>query len=143
LAKRSAEALQVNTGSSLETRRRQFAEKDRSKIKDDRLRIKAKLLTKRPLPGSNFGKKKTWTEMALLGNEIAKQKRFVPVRTLLAQAGKSIQALKPCFMMSPLSLAKFVSSETLEFDLLVIDEASQMRPEDAIGGMLRQTSGGR
>ena len=137
LAKKSAGALQDNTGSSLETRRKQFAEKDRSKIKDDRLRIKAKLLTKRPLPGSNFGKKKTWTEMALLGNEIAKQKRFVPVRTLLAQAGKSIQALKPCFMMSPLSLAKFMKAGSLSFDILVIDEASQMRPEDALGAMLR------
>jgi very-short-patch-repair endonuclease len=137
LAKRSAGALQDNTGSSLETRRRQFAEKDRSKIKDDRLRIKAKLLTKRPLPGSNFGQRKTWTEMALLGNEIAKQKRFVPVRTLLALAGKSIQALKPCFMMSPLSLAKFMKAGSLSFDILVIDEASQMRPEDALGAMLR------
>jgi very-short-patch-repair endonuclease len=137
LARRSADALQVNTGSSLEARRKQFAEKDRSKIKDDRLRIKAKLLTRRPLPGSNFGKKKTWTEMALLGNEIAKQKRFVPVRTLLAQAGKSIQALKPCFMMSPLSLAKFMKAGSLSFDILVIDEASQMRPEDALGAMLR------
>jgi very-short-patch-repair endonuclease len=137
LAKRSADALQVNTGVSLETRRKQFAEKDRAKIKDDRLRIKAKLLTKRPLPGSNFGKKKTWTEMALLGNEIAKQKRFVPVRTLLAQAGKSIQALKPCFMMSPLSLAKFMKAGGLNFDILVIDEASQMRPEDALGALLR------
>ncbi len=137
LAKRSAEALQDNTGSSLEARRKQFAEKDRSKIRDDRLRIKAKLLTKRPLPGSNFGQRKTWTEMALLGNEIAKQKRFVPVRTLLAQAGKSIQALKPCFMMSPLSLAKFMKAGSLSFDILVIDEASQMRPEDALGAMLR------
>lgn len=137
LAKRSAEALQYNTGSSLETRRKQFAEKDRSKIKDDRLRIKAKLLTKRPLPGSSLGMRKTWTEMALLGNELAKQKRFVPVRTLLAQAGKSIQALKPCFMMSPLSLAKFMKAGSLSFDILVIDEASQMRPEDALGAMLR------
>ena len=134
---RLAGALQDNTGSSLETRRKQFAEKDRSKIKDDRLRIKAKLLTNRPLPGSNFGKKKTWTEMALLGNEIAKQKRFVPVRTLLAQAGRSIQALKPCFMMSPLSLAKFMKAGSLSFDILVIDEASQMRPQDALGAMLR------
>jgi very-short-patch-repair endonuclease len=137
LAKRSAGALQDNTGSSLETRRKQFAEKDRSKIRDDRLRIKAKLLTKTPLPGSNFGQRKAWTEMALLGNEIAKQKRFVPVRTLLAQAGKSIQALKPCFMMSPLSLAKFMKAGSLSFDILVIDEASQMRPEDALGAMLR------
>ena len=74
LAKKSAGALQDNTGASLETRRKQFAEKDRSKIKDDRLRIKAKLLTKRPLPGSNFGRRRTWTEMALLANEIGKQK---------------------------------------------------------------------
>ena len=147
LAKKSAGALQDNTGSSLETRRKQFAEKDRAKIKDDRLRIKAKLLTKRPLPGLNFGKKKTWTEMAaLLGNEIAKQKRFVPVRTLLAQAGKSIQALKPCFMMSPLSLAKFMKAGSLSFDILVIDEASQMRPEDALvtrHASIETDSGGR
>jgi superfamily I DNA and/or RNA helicase len=137
LATRSAEALQHNTGSSLETRRRQFAEKDRSKIRDDRLRIKAKLLTKRPLSGSNFGKRRTWTEMALIANEIGKQKGFVPVRTLLRQAGKSIQAIKPCFMMSPLSLAKFMKAGTLDFDILVIDEASQMRPEDALGALLR------
>ena len=137
LATRSAEALQQNTGSSLETRRKQFAEKDRSKIRDDRSRIKAKLLTKMPLPGSNLGKRKSWTEMALIANEIGKQKGFVPVRTLLAQAGNSIQAVKPCFMMSPLSLAKFMKAGKLDFDILVIDEASQMRPEDALGALLR------
>lgn len=137
LATRSVEALQKNTGSSLETRRKQFAEKDRSKIRDDRLRIKAKLLTKMPLAGSNFGKRKSWTEMALISNEIGKQKGFVPVRTLLAQAGNSIQAIKPCFMMSPLSLAKFMKAGKLDFDILVIDEASQMRPEDALGALLR------
>jgi very-short-patch-repair endonuclease len=137
LARRSAEALQHNTGSSLETRRKQFAEKDRSKIRDDRLCIKAKLLRKRPFSGSDFGRRRTWTEMALIGNEIGKQKGFVPVRTLLAQAGKSVQALKPCFMMSPLSLAKFMKAGALGFDMLVIDEASQMRPEDALGALLR------
>lgn len=137
LATRSAEALQKNTGASLDTRRRQFAEKDRSKIRDDRLRIKAKLLTKMPLAGSNFGRRRSWTEMALIANEIGKQKGFVPVRTLLAQAGSSIQAIKPCFMMSPLSLAKFMKAGKIDFDLLVIDEASQMRPEDALGALLR------
>ncbi len=137
LAKRSSEALHENTGASLENRRKQFAEKDRAKIRDDRSRIKGKLLTRQPLAGVNFGKKKTWTEMALLRNELEKQKRFVPVRALLAQAGRSIQALQPCFMMSPLSLAKFLKAGLLTFDILVIDEASQMRPEDALGAMLR------
>ena len=137
LAKKSSEALYENTGSSLENRRKQFAEKDRAKIRDDRNRIKGKLLMRQPLAGANFGKKKTWTEMALLRNELEKQKRFVPVRALLAQAGRSIQALQPCFMMSPLSLAKFLKAGSLTFDILVIDEASQMRPEDALGAMLR------
>ena len=137
LAKRSAQALQDNTGSSLETRRKQFAEKDRSKIKDDRLRIKAKLLTKRPLPGSNFGEEEDLDGDGASRERNRQAKRFVPVRTLLAQAGKSIQALKPCFMMSPLSLAKFMKAGSLSFDILVIDEASQMRPEDALGAMLR------
>lgn len=137
LAKRSSEALHANTGASLENRRRQFADKDRAKIRDDRTRIKAKLLERQPVAGTSFGKKKTWTEMALLRNELEKQKRFVPVRTLLAQAGRSIQALQPCFMMSPLSLAKFLKAGSLAFDILVIDEASQMRPEDALGAMLR------
>ncbi|MHC2462436.1 DUF4011 domain-containing protein [Bradyrhizobium embrapense] len=137
LARRSAEPLQNNTGASLEARRRQFAEKDRSKILDDRVRIKARLMTKKPLPGSNVGRRRAWTEMALIANEIGKERGFVPVRTLLAQAGKSVQALKPCFMMSPLSLAKFMKAGSLSFDLLVIDEASQMRPEDALGAMLR------
>jgi hypothetical protein len=41
------------------------------------------------------------------------------VRTLLAQAGKSIQALKPFFMMSPLSLAKFMKAGSSSFDILV------------------------
>jgi very-short-patch-repair endonuclease len=137
LAKKSSEALHENTGSSLDMRRKQFAEKDRAKIRDDRIRIKGKLLAKRPLAGFNIGKRRTWTEMALLRNELEKQKRFVPVRTLLAQAGRSIQALQPCFMMSPLSLAKFLKAGSLAFDILVIDEASQMRPEDALGAMLR------
>src|SRR5262245_23985445 len=75
--------------------------------------------------------------MQLLLNEFAKERKFVPVRDLIARAGKAILAMKPCFMMSPLSLAKFLPPGSIEFDLLVIDEASQMRPEDALGGMLR------
>ena len=40
----------------------------------------AKLLERRPEPGSNQGRRTTWTEMALLRNEFAKQRRFTPVR---------------------------------------------------------------
>jgi superfamily I DNA and/or RNA helicase len=40
-------------------------------------------------------------------------------------------------MMSPLSLAKFAKPGQLEFDIVVVDEASQMKPEEALGALLR------
>jgi hypothetical protein len=107
-ARREAPALCQN-GPTLEARRRAFAERDRSKITEDRATVRQRLLERRPVAGSNYGPRKTWTEMALLGNEFGKQRRFTPVRDLLSRAGNSIRALKPCFMMSPLSLAKFAT----------------------------------
>src|SRR5208337_1526377 len=58
------------------------------------------------------------------------------VRALLRQAGDSIRALKPCFMMSPMTVSKFLPQD-MAFELVIIDEASQMRPEDALGALLR------
>lgn len=134
---RRVRKLAASNGSMLDARRRAFAERDLAKIKADRATVRAKLMVASPPVGSNHGARKTWTGMQMLMNEFPKQRRLAPVRQLLARAGKAVQALQPCFMMSPLSLAKFVQPGTLSFDLLVIDEASQMRPEDALGGMLR------
>ena len=73
----------------------------------------------------------------LIRNEIGKQTKFVHLRSLFQRAGKSLQALQPCWMMSPASVAQFLPSDTIRFDLVVIDEASQMRPEEALGVMAR------
>ena len=48
-----------------------------------------------------------------------------------------IQRFKPVFLMSPLSVAQFLPPGRIEFDLCVIDEASQVRPEDALGAIAR------
>ena len=129
--------LASSNGASLDAGRRSFVDRDIKKIHKDRDSIRARLLKQIPPTGNHAGPRKAWSEMRLLENEFPKSKRFVPVRQLLARAGNALQTLKPCFMMSPLSLAKFVTAKGIDFDLLVIDEASQMRPEDAIGGMLR------
>src|SRR5712664_1579429 len=60
-----------------------------------------------------------------------------PVRRLLKDAGSVVQAIKPVFMMSPLSVAQFLEPGAVEFDLLVIDEASQVQPVDALGAVAR------
>ena len=90
-----------------------------------------------PPRGRGLGPKSIWTEMALLVNETEKRKRWLPVRQLTARAGAALQALKPCWMMSPLAVAQYVRREGLQFDLCIIDEASQMPPEDAVGAIAR------
>lgn len=130
-------ALQKASGGVIEAFRTAFADRDRTKQKDDCVFLRSSLISRAPIPGTNAGPKRDWTEMWMLKNEFQKQSRFVPVRSLIRRAPLSLRALKPCFMMSPLSLAKFVPPDGLKFDLLVIDEASQMRPEDAFGAFLR------
>lgn len=48
-----------------------------------------------------------------------------------------VQRIKPVMLMSPISVAQFLPPGSVEFDLLVIDEASQVRPEDALGAIAR------
>jgi RecA/RadA recombinase len=132
--RQATQALAGANGQVLEACRKTFADRDRLKIEGDRRIVKDALLRAIPPAGSNYGPRKTWTDTALLRNEFAKQSRFTPVRSVLMRAAHSVQTLKPCFMMSSLSLAKFLTPAKLEFDLVVIDEASQMKPEDALGG---------
>ncbi len=80
-----------------------------------------------------------YTEMHLLRREINKQKRHIPIRQLLKRAGRALQELKPVFMMGPMSVAQYLEFGALHFDLVVMDEASQLRPEDAIGAAARGT----
>lgn len=137
MARRVSPEFGRQSGAALEALRRRFADRDRAKIRSDRAVVAAKLLEKIPARGLDIGPRGTWTEMALLRNEFPKQRRFAPVRSLLSRAGSAIQSLKPCFMMSPLSLAKFAGPEKLAFDILLIDEASQMKPEEALGALIR------
>lgn len=76
-------------------------------------------------------------ELAILRREINKRRRHLPIRQLMDQAGRAIQAIKPVFMMSPMSVATFIPPGKLTFDLVVFDEASQVTPVDALGALLR------
>ena len=60
-----------------------------------------------------------------------------PIRQLMTKAGNAIQAIKPIFMMSPLSVATFLPPDSVDFDLVVFDEASQVKPVDAFGAIIR------
>ncbi|CAN5386367.1 hypothetical protein BH23CHL1_BH23CHL1_08030 [soil metagenome] len=76
-------------------------------------------------------------QLAVLRREFEKKSRHLPVRQLVERAGNAIQAIKPVFMMSPLSIATYIPPGTLTFDLVIFDEASQVKPVDAFGALLR------
>lgn len=63
--------------------------------------------------------------------------RHKPIRWIMARSGAAIQRIKPVFMMSPLSVAIHLPPELPPFDLVIFDEASQVKPEDALSAIIR------
>lgn len=76
-------------------------------------------------------------EMKVIRGEIGKKRSHIALRRLFEKAGTAVQRIKPVLLMSPISVAQFLPPGALAFDLLVIDEASQVRPEDALGAIAR------
>lgn len=76
-------------------------------------------------------------EVTILRREAEKKRRITPLRRLFKTIPTLLQKLKPCFMMSPLSVSYFLDSDMYSFDMVIFDEASQILPEDAIGAIYR------
>ncbi|WP_457310064.1 DUF3320 domain-containing protein [Sphingomonas sp. UYAg733] len=111
---------------------REFADMDRQRIASASLEVVRAHHARVPArDGGAVG------PLGVLRAEIARKRGHMPIRKLMEQAGPAVQALKPVFMMSPLSVAQFLAPGGLEFDLLVMDEASQIQPIDALGAVAR------
>jgi hypothetical protein len=79
----------------------------------------------------------TMGEMGIIRGEIARKRGHKPIRWVMRNAGPMVQRIKPVMLMSPISVAQFMPPGSAQFDILVIDEASQIRPEDALGVIAR------
>ena len=97
------------------------------------------MINKRITQGISRGPTKKLTELGLIERIIGQKKPRISLRKFIKQSSEALSELKPCFMMSPLTLAELVRSQEDLFDLLIIDEASQMRMQDAIGGLARSS----
>jgi very-short-patch-repair endonuclease len=112
---------------------RQFRDFDRTLVRLACQRIVEQYNTRKP---ANLWKTEG-TEIAVLQREAAKKRRHLPVRSLFERMPNLLQRLKPCLLMSPLSVSQFLHPERLKFDLVVFDEASQIFTEDAVGAIYR------
>lgn len=83
------------------------------------------------------GGQKPDSEMALVLRELAKQRAHLPVRQLVHRIPGLLPRLKPCLLMSPLSVAQYLDAAHSNFDVVIFDEASQIPVWDAVGAIAR------
>lgn len=106
-----------------------FQELEKKQFEDNVKSIKARHLGQVPTGAQG--------EMRIIRGELGKQRAHMALRKLFSRAPTALRRIKPVLLMSPISVAQFLEPGLHEFDLLVIDEASQVRPEDALGAIAR------
>jgi len=113
---------------------REFKNLDVGQYKINQLRIFRKIISSFP----NFDRFSNGNdEISILKRELNKNKKTMSLRRLFNSIPTLIMTLKPCLMMSPLSVSIFLDSKNYSFDTVIFDEASQIKTEDAIGAIIR------
>ena len=123
--------------SSPEELGKEFRRLDHELKKHHRTEVVDRLLDRIPPAGISTGGTAQRTQMGLLQSITAMTSPRISLRDLLRRASTAIQELKPCFLMSPLSVAQLIDRHAMSFDMVIFDEASQIRPADAISAMMR------
>lgn len=111
-----------------------FRELDAHQLPVAQMRIREKLINGMP-DRTMFHR--TGDEMGVLIHELGKKRKIMPIRKLFRSIPNLLLKLKPCLMMSPLSVSYFLEADTYKFDMVIFDEASQIFPQDGIGAIFR------
>lgn len=99
-------------------------------------RARARYILSKSLPDTAWSPSPS-SELGILWREIGKKRGHMPLRKLIPKIQDILRVIKPCFMMSPLSIAQYLPPGSIQFDVIIFDEASQICPEDAIGAISR------
>ena len=121
--------LRRHRSADREARVQAFKEMDRGQVERSHINVAAACSARRP-------SSMTGGSAQLIRREAQKKTRHLPIRELLARTHEVVQELKPCFMMSPLSVSQFLPGD-MAFDAIIFDEASQVLPSDAINCIYR------
>lgn len=110
-----------------------FRELDAMFIEATRQEIFAQLAANVPRPDVNI----PGSPMGFLRDQITRQRGHRPIREIMEKLAAQNQQLKPCMMMSPLTVAQYLDVADTKFDIVIFDEASQIKTCDAIGVIAR------
>ena len=111
---------------------KRFKEKDELNFEINKAKIRASVSSQRP----NLDMVAQGSAISVLLREGEKKRKQKSVRQLLSDISDLVLLLKPCFLMSPLSVSTFLNAD-INFDVVVFDEASQIFPQDAVGAIYR------
>ena len=115
----------------------QFRNLDRDTVRDSFKRIREARLSDPARPSAVAFHAPSSSELGTLLREVNKKKRHLPLRQLFARIPTVLLRLKPCLMMSPLAVSTYLNTREIRFDVVIFDEASQVRPYDAITSIYR------
>jgi hypothetical protein len=79
-------------------------------------------------------------DIGKLEAELSRKVRRVSLPKLMRQYGQTVTRLTPCFLMSPDAVSRLLPAEEQLFDIVVFDEASQIKVANAIPAMGRGQS---
>ncbi len=101
----------------------------------------AKLASRLPAArtGENALSAEETNALTFLQREIGKKRHVRSIRQMLDEMRPIFSTLKPCLLMSPLSVAQYVPANGEKYDVIIFDEASQIPVWDAVGAIARGT----
>ena len=129
--------VQAFEGAEYEALRDAFARRDVERMRGRGARIR-KLVAKASVPaGPAVAVKSQLREGRLIEHQAGLKRGHRPIREVTQRAANAIRTLTPCVLSTPEGVAQYLPAHSLVFDLVIIDEASQMRPEVALGALMR------
>jgi very-short-patch-repair endonuclease len=114
-----------------------FRSLDRGAIRLSKNRIREALLNDPVRPRLTTLDAPGNSELGTLLREVNKKRRHLALRQLFSRIPTVLLRLKPCLMMSPLAVSTYLNTREIRFNVVIFDEASQVRPYDAISAIYR------
>ncbi|NUP73183.1 MAG: hypothetical protein HOQ07_00805, partial [Sinomonas sp.] len=118
-------------GTDLEEATRQFTATDVSHLEANAARVRRRAAEHLKAAFDAYP-----DQHSLLKTEITRKRNFRPVRRLFREVPDVLLAAKPVWAMSPLQVSRLLPAQQC-FDVVIFDEASQVKPADAIPSLLR------
>jgi superfamily I DNA and/or RNA helicase/very-short-patch-repair endonuclease len=111
--------------------------KDFQTLEGEVLKVNAQRILHAVSPDIKYAKQYGGTQDRELVHQSQLKMRHKAIRKMVATCDEQLIKYKPCWMMSPLTLSSYIPYGSVIFDVVIFDEASQMRVEHALGAIAR------